>query len=468
MDNQSWLNFIREVLEPLGLWSYLLVFVAAFLESIVFLGLAVPGTILMLFFGFLSSEGLFNLYWLIGLAVAGSLAGDLFSFWMGKRDYSIFSKNNRIVRYVLKRNYLQKGEQFFQNHGGKSIFLGRFVGPFRPIIPFVAGVAKMPTKKFIFWNLLGAVSWSVLYALLGFFFGEAWQTVSQYSPQVSLFAIGIFILVISGNYLKRYIARKGREWFLSMRERRQQLAEAAKSLPAVEKSMEKHPGFYEFLKERWSKTELIGRPLTWSSLLVMYLLLTYTKTVNFILESAWVSKIDANVLASVISVRTPFFVEAFSLITLFGDWQVIAVESALIIGIFFFAKKQEYVLPLLISAGGSYGASALGKWLIERPRPDAFPVLVENTFSFPSAHAAIAIGFYGFILFFLMRQVSNWAFKTNLFFFGILLILAIGFSRIYLGVHYATDVFGGYLLGGLWLLVAINVYRWLAIRSKNN
>jgi len=174
------------------------------------------------------------------------------------------------------------------------------------------------------------------------------------------------------------------------------------------------------------------------------------------------------VLTGLIQVRVPYFIEAFSLITVLGDWQVIAIGLAIAIVVFALVGKKKYILPLLISAGGSATVAYIGKLLVQRPRPDALPSIVEQGFAFPSAHAAIAIGFYGFIMFFLMRNISNWALKINVFFIGIFLIAAIGFSRVYLGVHYLTDVLGGYLAGVLWLLVAINVYRWLDARNPKH
>ena len=88
-------------------------------------------------------------------------------------------------------------------------------------------------------------------------------------------------------------------------------------------------------------------------------------------------------------------------------------------------------------------------------RPTGIGVYDETFFSFPSGHATIAVACYGFIAYFLIRQTGTWRSRFNLSFAAIMLIAAIGFSRLYLGVHFLSDVLGGYLLGLLWLIIGI-------------
>jgi len=109
----------------------------------------------------------------------------------------------------------------------------------------------------------------------------------------------------------------------------------------------------------------------------------------------------------------------------------------------------------------------LGKIVFHRPRPE-FPVYVETSFSFPSGHATIAIALYGFLAYILIQEVHSWKKKVNIFFGAILLAILIGLSRLYLGVHYVSDILGGYLLGFLWLIVGISIAVYLGSRQTNN
>jgi len=109
----------------------------------------------------------------------------------------------------------------------------------------------------------------------------------------------------------------------------------------------------------------------------------------------------------------------------------------------------------------------LGKIAFHRPRPK-LAIYIEHSFSFPSGHATIAVAFYGFLTYILIRNFKQWKTKVNIFFIGITLILLLGFSRLYLGVHYVSDVWGGYLIGTLWLIISISISEWLYSRHKKN
>jgi undecaprenyl-diphosphatase len=120
-----------------------------------------------------------------------------------------------------------------------------------------------------------------------------------------------------------------------------------------------------------------------------------------------------------------------------------------------------------MTLAGSGAFSLLGKVAFHRQRPPGIGVYTEASFSFPSGHATIAAAFYGFIVYYLWRQAQNWNIRLNLLFGGSALILAIGFSRLYLGVHFLSDVLGGYLLGFMWLIIGIcMVERHLFARSE--
>lgn len=100
------------------------------------------------------------------------------------------------------------------------------------------------------------------------------------------------------------------------------------------------------------------------------------------------------------------------------------------------------------------------KWVIGRPRPFEDQRLVDATFySYPSGHSMSATGFYGFLIYLVIRYIKNFWLKTVLVIFLSLLILAIGTSRIYLGVHYPTDVLAGFIAGTFWLMVCIIIFR---------
>ena len=115
---------------------------------------------------------------------------------------------------------------------------------------------------------------------------------------------------------------------------------------------------------------------------------------------------------------------------------------------------------------GSETFTALGKLAFHRPRPQT-AVYAVNSFSFPSGHATIAVAFYGFVGYLLMRFVKNWNKRAIIFFLTILVIMAIGLSRLYLGEHYLSDVMSGYLVGIMWLIIVIALSEWLGYQEKS-
>lgn len=99
------------------------------------------------------------------------------------------------------------------------------------------------------------------------------------------------------------------------------------------------------------------------------------------------------------------------------------------------------------------------KHIVRRPRPNVLRLVEEDGYSFPSGHSMVSMAFYGIIIYLVYKNVTNKYLRWTLIILLSLLILSIGFSRIYVGVHYFTDVVGGFLLGLAYLIIYINIYN---------
>jgi undecaprenyl-diphosphatase len=117
---------------------------------------------------------------------------------------------------------------------------------------------------------------------------------------------------------------------------------------------------------------------------------------------------------------------------------------------------------------GSVGWNQLLKVLFHRARPDVHRLIAETGFSFPSGHTMSACALYGAIVFLFWRHGATRFRRGLLLAFGALMIAGIGFSRIYLGVHYPSDVLGAMMAGGLWLTGAIWLYQWGMERRRQS
>ena len=128
-------------------WTGWLIFLIALSESLAVIGILVPGVVLLFGIAAIAGSGILDIWTTLGAAFIGAVLGDGLSFFVGRyfhqhiKDFWPFRSHPQ---------WIENGERFFQHHGGKSIVLGRFIGPIRPFIPMVAGMLDMPTNRFIF------------------------------------------------------------------------------------------------------------------------------------------------------------------------------------------------------------------------------------------------------------------------------------------------------------------------------
>lgn len=184
--------FLPRIVE-IGLWAYGLIFIVSVLESTAFFGLVVPGTTVTIFAGFLASQYILDFGDLVWYIAVGGIVGDTISFWLGQKGIKFFKIENKI--FALK--HLDAGEIFFKRHGQKSVFLARFVGPIRPLVPFVAGLTNMPLKKFCVFNVIGGFASAATYLVIGYFFGEVWGRAEAWFSHVEaglLIVLGVLVI----------------------------------------------------------------------------------------------------------------------------------------------------------------------------------------------------------------------------------------------------------------------------------
>ncbi|MBI5005281.1 MAG: phosphatase PAP2 family protein [Candidatus Lloydbacteria bacterium] len=179
----------------------------------------------------------------------------------------------------------------------------------------------------------------------------------------------------------------------------------------------------------------------------------------------WILSIDARVEHFFAAARDPFWTQFFSTVGLLGKWHIVlwillAVSLAL-----WLLDKRVFIIPLLISVSGAELLTGTLKNIIARPRPEMAKV-VENSFAFPSGHATVAVALYGFLAYILFRMCRTRKEKIVVSAAAVFIILLIGFSRLYLGVHYVSDVIAGYLVGALWLSIGMCLTEHFLERKK--
>lgn len=147
-------------------WAGPIMFLLSFGESFAFLSLLFPGTTVMIAAGAFIPGGTLKFWPLVIACVTGATAGDAISFWLGRRYGHLIE---RVWPFTRHPELLTRGFAFFQRNGGKSIFIGRFFGPLRAVIPLVAGISKMSPGRFWVANILSALVWAPALLLPGTF-----------------------------------------------------------------------------------------------------------------------------------------------------------------------------------------------------------------------------------------------------------------------------------------------------------
>lgn len=189
-----------------------------------------------------------------------------------------------------------------------------------------------------------------------------------------------------------------------------------------------------------------------SILIVVFAILAYFVTKNEILS------IDISFYNFVSKyIINDFWTPIFKVITKFSGTIILIVIAILL---FIFIKEKKIGLAILINLGMAPLTNQIIKQFFRRPRPALeYRLIEESGFSFPSGHSMTSMAFYGFLIYLIYKKVNNKVLKWFLISLLSLLILSIGFSRIYLGVHYFTDVCAGFIEAICYLIVFITVFK---------
>ncbi len=448
-------------LETVGVLGYWIVLLIALLESLVVIGAIIPGSTVVVLAGVVSARGYLDIGDLIWFAAIGAIIGDGISYYLGAKGTRMFRVGNKL----LKPRHLEMGQRFFDRHGSKSIFVARFVGPLRAIVPFIAGLSGMKPKAFLFWNVTSAFLWAVSHLLLGYFFGSALSVIEVWSTRAG-FVIGIIALFVVALYGIRFVVvTRGRDIAAFVLSVSRSVWTGVSTNPDVQRLIKNHPRLFSFAGRRLDRTSFKGLPLTLIAIGFAYILSLFLGIIEDVLSADMIVVVDVRIANLLVYFRTPELTNAFLWITTLAAWPVVAsIGIAVSISLWVW-RKRTYIPYLWLALATDQTLAYLGKLAVHRARPPN-PVYLETSFSFPSGHATAAVALYGFIAYVLIRESQSWPQKVNAFFAFVAVALVIGFSRLYLAVHYLSDVWAGYLLGAIILTTVIAVHEWRRAEGK--
>ena len=168
-----------------------------------------------------------------------------------------------------------------------------------------------------------------------------------------------------------------------------------------------------------------------------------------------INTIDANIYNLIIKLMNTNVTFIMTFISHLGSAITLIT---LTVGFILLFKNRKYSKFITLNLILVFVLNRILKLIIARPRPEVMKLVKEGGYSFPSGHAMVSFGFYGFLIYLAYKNINNKKIKYPLIIFLSVLILLIGISRIYLGVHYSTDVIGGFILGFIYLIIFIKYF----------
>ncbi|QYZ64520.1 MAG: hypothetical protein OI74_15090 [Gammaproteobacteria bacterium (ex Lamellibrachia satsuma)] len=373
--------------------AYWMAFVVAFAETALVVGLLVPGSTLLLLLGALTATGHIDFAGVFWFGVTGAVLGDNLNYWLGKRYGQHWLKNGI---WFLKPEHFEQGHEFFDRNGAKSVFLGRFIPSIKEIAPFVAGSVGMRQRIFLLWNLLGGIGWGIQWIGGGYLFGQSLALAHAWMSRIGLLFLAILLLWLLLWYVEHILVRQGPQIWLLLKSLYRSVARALAANLYLKQFNRSHPRLMGFIDQRLDRNRFSGLPLTLLSMSLLYIAMLFGGIVEDFLTSDPIVAVDHTMAQLVARFRPPELILAFTWIAALGITKAAAPLILFALVGAWFAKGRWLAISLLVSAAGTTVFTLLSKLAFHRPRP-VEAILLEHSFSFPSGHASIAVGFYGYL-----------------------------------------------------------------------
>jgi len=429
-------------------WAGFWVFVMSFVESLAFVGILIPGIIILFGLGALISLGAIDMVpiWLWGSV--GAFAGDLVSYFIGRRYRSHLAEMWPFSRFP---RMLQRGRDYFHIHGPKSVVVGRFVGPLRPVIPVTAGMLGLSLRRFLLVDIPACIAWTPAYLIPGMLFGASIEVASEYAGRMSL----VLVIAVVVVWLTWWVIWTAYE-FLASR--------SARWLRHVIRWLRRHPLFSRIAGPLLDSTQ--PEVLSISMMGIILVMVFWGMVMLLFLSpfSAHPQSIDSALQAYALNLRNhiadPVMV---ALAQLSRSWVLIPTSMAVLLWLIG-AGRQKAALHWLVAMGGGVVLQTLLGWTLR-----STPVLSEtgaNALYDPSADLTLVTVVLGYFAVMIARELRRRNRKWPYVIVGLLLALLL-LSRLYLGLDWLSGALMGIALGMTWTFVVGIAYRQRATRYFN-
>jgi len=447
MDN-GWTQDLLNWLTANPGWAGFWVLVMSFVESLAFVGILVPGIIILFGLGALISLGAMDMAPIWVLGSVGAFAGDLVSYAIGRRYRGHLAEMWPFSHFP---RMLERGRYYFRVHGHKSVIVGRFVGPLRPVIPVTAGMLGLSPRRFLMVDIPACIVWTPAYLIPGMLFGASLEVASEYAGRMSLvLIIGVVVLWLT--------------WWVIWTVYELLASRSARWLRHVIRWLRRHPLFSRIAGPLLDSTQPEVLSITMMGLLLVMVFWGMVMLLFLSPFSVHPQSIDQAVEAYALALRNhmadPLMVALMQLSRL---WVLIPTSMAVLLWLIG-AGRQKAALHWLVAMGGGVVLQILLGWSLR-----ATPLLSEtgaNTLYNPSAALTLVTVVLGYFAVMIARELKRRKRKWPYVITGLLLSLLV-LARLYLGLDWLSGALMGVALGMAWTFVVGIAYRQRAKRSFN-
>jgi len=429
-------------------WAGFWIFVMSFVESLAFVGILVPGIIILFGIGALISLGALDMLpiWLLGSL--GAFAGDLVSYAIGRRYRSNLADIWPFARFP---RMLERGRDYFHVHGPKSVAIGRFIGPLRPVIPVTAGMLGLAPRRFFMVDIPACVLWTPAYLIPGMLFGASLEVAADYAGRMSL----VLIIAVVVLWLTWWVIWTAYEFLAG---------HSARWLRHAIRWMRRHPVFRRIAGPLLDSTQPEVLSITMMGMILVIIFWGMVMLLFLSPFSAHPQSIDQAVQTYALALRNHVADPIMVALTQISRLWVLTPTSMAVLLWLIGAGRQKAALHWLVAMGGGALLEFLLGWSLR-----STPLLSEagaNDLYDPSAaltFATVVLGYFSFMVANeLKRRKRKWPYVIT----GLLLSLLV-LARLYLGLDWLSGALMGVALGMAWTFVVGIAYRQRAKHPFN-
>lgn len=367
----------------------------------------------------------------------------------------------------LKAKYFIWPKLFIEKNWWKSIFLWKLTPWMKENISFIAGILNMSTSKFLFWDILWAIAWSFIFVWFWFIFSSSLSLAEAWVTRFWYFILIIILLFLIFYIIKIFIIKFWKKFYNLFYDLFQFLKVKFLAKKSIKIFVKNHPKIIFFLKNRIDKSNFSGLPFTILFLILIYFIFEYIWFTNTVLNNDLMTQIDIRLSKFFFYFRDIKLINLFLFISYFWTQAIVILISIILTFILFLKWKINEIIWLITSVWVTSLIVIISKNIIARSRPE-LRIYNESGYSFPSFHATISVVLYGFIIWLFFRKTIKWKTRINYIYIWIITSLLIWLSRLYLNVHYLSDVIWWYFLWLLWLTFWITIVWFLNYKYKKN